>query len=212
MTSLLHLLAAAVFLLQLVQANPSLPQSFKDSAFSIANSAIEQATKELSNSIKTADVSGQVSVQTTTQDQAVGTPAPSVCVEDPKLTLSVDKSEINLPFAFLDTPYVYPTVEYSTGCLLDVNTKWSIATTNKDRIVSQPGENGTLKNDIWSLQGPTPGEKVYDHAYLRDISIQVLGTPFETPGVFTAKDVITFTVGKTQASTTITINRLPKTN
>lgn len=47
MASIISLLTTAIMLLQLVQTNPNLPQSFKDTATNIANSAISQATEAL---------------------------------------------------------------------------------------------------------------------------------------------------------------------
>lgn len=90
MTIAINLLISAMTLLTMIQQNPNLPQSFKDSAVSIANQAIVVAQDEIAKANQTAI--NPVVINTVTPVQTVQQPTFGGIIT--AMETPVDKSEI----------------------------------------------------------------------------------------------------------------------
>lgn len=162
MQSIISLLTTALLLLQLVAANPNLPQSFKDTANSIAQSAVTQATEALK------DPGAPVNTNLVIPQTAVNNPVTpstggvvlgvSICEPHPVLSNFKPTKEF-----VTDEDWGFNLkATFTTGCDLDKNTKWDFSATPNTYAGSMENH-GTLEKNFaggisggsyWSLEGP----------------------------------------------------------
>ena len=152
MTTVISLLTTALLLLQLVQSNPSLPQSFKDTATTVANRAISQAMESLK--IPEKNTNPPSSVGSVSSVEPIQNPS---CIPNPVISnFKADKEFVNE-----ENTGVNITAVYTSGCNLDKNSKWDFSS-NYDPFGSI-ANHGTLEKNFaggnigtsyWSLEGP----------------------------------------------------------
>lgn len=168
MTIAINLLISAMTLLTMIQQNPNLPQSFRDSAISIANQAITVAQDEIANQNKTA--TNPVVINNVTPVQTVQQPVFSGIIPSMNKEISISAN----PLGEFSGKYHYVIrVTYTENGITPRDIPVNISTNDtgafefRDLTLPEEQQNGGLTSGSVTINTKKVGDEIISYVVYR---------------------------------------------